>query len=81
MPMITLPAHFDGERIILDEPFDLPAQASLMVTLLAPSVQSDADAQEAWLRAAASSEAFAFLANPAEDIYTPEDGKPLDHAV
>ena len=81
MPMITLPAHFDGERIVLDEPFDLPAQASLIVTLLASPAQSDADTEEAWLRAAASSEAFAFLTDPAEDIYTPEDGEPLDHAV
>lgn len=34
MPMITLKAHFDGERIVLDEPFDLPADSPLMVTVL-----------------------------------------------
>ena len=79
--MVTLPAHFDGERIVLDEPFDLPVQAPLMVTLLTSPTQSDGDSEEAWLRAAASSDAFAFLANPAEDVYTLEDGEPLDHAV
>ena len=79
--MVSLPAHFDGERIVLDEPFGLPAQAPLMVTLLTPSVQSDPDSEEAWLRAVASSDAVAFLADSAEDIYTLEDSAPLDHAV
>jgi hypothetical protein len=79
--MVTLSAHFDGERIVLDEPFDLPAQAPLMVTLLTPAGQNDVGSEEAWLRAVASSEAFAFLADPAEDIYTLEDGESLDHAL
>ena len=34
MPAVTLKAHFDGERIRLDEPFDLPKNCSLMVTVL-----------------------------------------------
>jgi hypothetical protein len=34
MPTITLKAHFDGERIQLDEPFELQADTKLMVTLL-----------------------------------------------
>ncbi len=34
MPIVTLPAHFDGERICLDEPFDLKPEAKLMVTIL-----------------------------------------------
>jgi hypothetical protein len=50
-----------------------------MVTLL-PSM-SDADSEDAWLRAAASSDAFAFLADPAEDIYTMADGEPFRDAV
>lgn len=36
MKPITLRAHFDGERIQLDEPFDLQAGAPVMVL-----VQSD----------------------------------------
>ncbi len=34
MPAVTLKAHFDGEQIRLDEPFDLPKNCSLMVTVL-----------------------------------------------
>ena len=34
MPIVTLPAHFDGERICLDEPFDLKPETKLMVTIL-----------------------------------------------
>jgi hypothetical protein len=68
MPMVALHAHFDGERIVLDERCDLPTNANLMVTVL--SSASDTDSEEAWLRARASCDAFAFLADPAEDIYT-----------
>jgi hypothetical protein len=79
MPKVTLQAHFDGRHIILDEPYDLPANAILMVTLLPSS--SDIGSEEAWLRAASSSNAFAFLADPAEDIYTVADGEPLRDAI
>ena len=79
MPAATLKAHYDGKHIVLDEPYDLPANASLMVTLL--PFTSDMDSEDAWLRAAAGSEAFAFLADPAEDIYTAADGEPFRDAV
>ncbi|HEY9172329.1 MAG TPA: hypothetical protein VI136_08605 [Verrucomicrobiae bacterium] len=79
MPTVTLQAHYDGRHIVLDEPYALPANASLMVTLL-PST-SDADSEAAWLRAASSSDAFAFLADPAEDIYTVADGEPFRDAL
>ena len=35
MPMIAVSAHFDGERIRLDEPFDLKPNTKLIVTILA----------------------------------------------
>ena len=79
MSTVALQAHFDGERIVLDEPYDLPTNASLVVTLVSP--ECDADSEDAWLRAAASSDAFAFLANPAEDVYTATDGEPLHDAI
>ena len=79
MPTVALQAHYDGEHIVLDEPYNLPPNASLIVTLL-PST-SDLVAEDAWLRAAASSDAFAFLADPAEDIYTAADGEPFCDAV
>ena len=79
MPTVALQAHYDGHRIVLDEPYDLPENANLMVTVL-PS-PSDAVSEEVWLRAASASDAFAFLADPAEDIYTAADGEPLRDAV
>ena len=48
MPMIAVPAHFDGERICLDEPFDLEPNAKLIVTIL-PGRESDSE-HTAWSR-------------------------------
>ena len=76
MPTVALQAHYDGERIVLDEPFDLPTDAALIVTVLPTASDPESDTEEVWLRATASSDAFAFLADPAEDIYTVEDGEP-----
>jgi len=45
--MITVPAHFDGERICLDEPFDLKPNTKLIVTILMGQ-ESDND-YESWL--------------------------------
>ena len=33
MSAITLKAHYDGQHILLDEPFDLPINTALMVTI------------------------------------------------
>jgi hypothetical protein len=76
MSTTALKAHFDGERIVLDEPFHLPLNASLLVTVLPDQAGLDSDERE-WLRAGASSDAFKFLADPAEDVYTITDGKPF----
>ena len=48
MPMIAVPAHFDGERICLDEPFDLEPNAKLIVTILSGR-ESDSE-HAAWSR-------------------------------
>jgi hypothetical protein len=37
MPTISLKAHYDGKTIHLDEPFDLPEGAHLIVTVLEPA--------------------------------------------
>ena len=34
MPTVSLKAHYDGERIVLDEPFELPVHSPLIVTVL-----------------------------------------------
>lgn len=39
MPAVVLKAHFDGKQIILDEPFELPANAPLMVTVCTPDAE------------------------------------------
>jgi hypothetical protein len=46
MSNVSIPAHFDGERILLDEPIDLEPNTKLIVTVLA---QNDAE-HEQWLR-------------------------------
>jgi len=79
MPTVALPAHYDGEHIVLDEPYDLPVDASLLVTVLPAMTESDSE--ETWLRAAVGGGAFAFLADPAEDIYKATDGEPFRDAV
>ena len=81
MPTIALQAHFDGERVVLDEPFKLPVNASLIVTVLPPGADAEGESEEAWLRAVSSSDAFAFLADHAEDIYTAPDGEPFIDAL
>ena len=37
MPAISLRAHFDGTAIQLDEPYDLPRDAQLLVTVIPPN--------------------------------------------
>lgn len=42
MPSISLKAHYDGTAIRLDEPFDLPDGARLIVTVLdAPQLDQE----------------------------------------
>jgi hypothetical protein len=39
MATAILKAHYDGEHIVLDEPFELIANAPLIVTVVAPDVE------------------------------------------
>jgi hypothetical protein len=41
MPVISLKAHFDGKSIQLDEPYELPRDAQLLVTVLSPNLADD----------------------------------------
>jgi hypothetical protein len=45
METITLRAHFDGERILLDDPYDLKPNTNLLVTVL----RAPDDEEKAWL--------------------------------
>ena len=49
--------------------------------LVVTTAESESDIGEVWLRAAAASAAFAFLADPVEDVYTVKDGEPFRDAV
>jgi hypothetical protein len=41
MPIVSVRAHYDGERIQLDEPVVLPQGVPLLVTVLAPDADHD----------------------------------------
>ena len=62
-------------RLHVDEPLPITGPAQVRVLVL---VDDEAEAEEReWLAAAAANPAFDFLNEPAEDIYTPDDGKPF----
>ena len=63
-------------RIVIDETFSVNAPTLVRVIVLFP--ESDGLAENEWLQAAARNEAFEFLHDPEEDIYTLADGKPLN---
>ena len=47
MPLVALKAHFDGQQIQLDEAFDLPIGADLIVTV-AVSDERDEEFRHHW---------------------------------
>jgi len=67
----TLHAHYDGERIVLDEPFDLPENARLLVTL----ISEEGGERVSWTSLAAENLARAY--GEAEPDYTVADLRPL----
>ncbi len=70
MPLIALKAHFDGEHIRLDEAFDLPAGADLIVTL-AVSDERDTEFRRAW--SALGKRSLSRLDGDEEPSYSIED--------
>jgi hypothetical protein len=69
MPTAVLRAHYDGTHIVLDEPFELQANVSLMVTVIAPD-----DEHASWVTLGARSLARAY--GDDEPEYTMADLKP-----
>ena len=65
----ALKAHYDGEHIVLDQPFELPPNASLMVTVVTP----DAEYSE-WTALGAKNLARAY--GDGEPEYSTADLKP-----
>jgi hypothetical protein len=68
MPSVTLKAHYDGRSILLDEPYELPPNARLLVTVVAPSLDAE---REAWARLGAEGLARAY--GDKEPDYGPDD--------
>ena len=66
----------DARNLQLDE--DLPEDISSKVRVIVLYSANGDEIEDAdWLRAASQNSAFDFLNDSAEDIYSPEDGKPL----
>jgi len=70
MSVVTLKAHFNGEQIVLDEPFELPPNSQLIVTVLSKEEPLE-DAQ--WHNLAASAPERAYGAD--EPDYSATDVK------
>ncbi len=60
MPTVTLKAHFDGEHIVLDEPFELPQNAKLAITVLAPETELQESERKSWAQVGAEGLARAY---------------------
>lgn len=69
MPSISLKAHFDGRAIQLDEPYSLPPNTRLLVTLLDPLDETSAG----WVELARTGLAMAY--SDQEPEYGPADLK------
>ena len=55
MNSVTLKAHYDGEHIVLDEPFEIPVNAPLVVTVLVPAASEHDLERESWAALSARS--------------------------
>ena len=64
-----------NHQIVLDE--DLPDNAPSRVRVIVLFDENTDINEKEWLQAASKNDAFDFLNDEAEDIYTLEDGKPV----
>jgi hypothetical protein len=62
-------------QLRLDQPLPIAQESRVRVIVLLPEEPETSEA--AWAKAAATSPAFDFLEDAAEDIYTVADGKPF----
>ena len=76
MTAVTLRAHYDGEHIVLDEPFEIPANAPLTVTVLAPDPSEHDRKRERASWAAISAWSLARAYGDDEPEYTVADLRP-----
>ena len=76
MQTVTLSAHFNGQQILLDEPYALEPDTRLMVTVLPKS--KPLTEREEWLPLAAQNLTAAYSADEPE--YTEADVKKINPA-
>ncbi len=67
-----------NRQLLLDE--DLPENVSAKVRVIVLFDEDDLNEKE-WMKAASKNDAFDFLNDEAEDIYTLEDGKPVHDEI
>jgi len=58
MSFVTVRAHYDGEKVCLDEPIDLPPNTPMLVTIPKPDLEDDSRA--GWFAFAQSAFAHAY---------------------
>jgi hypothetical protein len=76
MKAIEVTGSVDARRQLhLDQQLPIDGPARVRVIVLVDDA-GDIGERE-WLRAASSNPVFGFLSEPAEDIYSPTDGKPF----
>ena len=63
-----------ARRLHVDAPLPAGGPGRVRVIVLFPDEE---DSEAEWMAAAARSSAFDFLQDPAEDIYSPTDGRPF----
>ena len=73
MATVILKAHFDGQHIVLDEPFELSTNSPLMVTVLSANADAIGRERAEWDNLAAQSLARAY--GDSEPEYTLSDLK------
>jgi hypothetical protein len=69
----------ENRQLRIDEP--MPVSGPMRVRVLVLYPLSDDLAEEEWLQAATRNPAFAYLHDPAEDVYSLSDGEPFDDKV
>ena len=80
MAAIELSGSVDEHRRLhVDGALPVSGPMAVRVIVLYPS--SDEISETEWMKAAATNPAFEFLHDPAEDIYTIEDGEPYQDEV
>jgi len=71
---VILKAHYDGEHIVLDEPFELPPNTPLAVTVLSPATPEHDGERAEW--AALGDQSLARAYGDDEPEYSLADLKP-----